>query len=135
MEAQYTEIGNILLTRDDGILVFVPDDMTNRDRRLLADWQAAGNVIKPYTPPVVSPFLPLDPAPFWLAALDLLNTTQEDILAGVPEGPEREAARINMRDRKTYVRHDPMVDDLATRQSISSEQMDSLWLYVQENYK
>ncbi len=82
-----------------------------------------------------SPFLPLDPAPFWLGALRLLQLTQEDVLNAIPEGEEREEARIAIRDRHTYLRHDPMVDDLAVKNSIPPEQMDSLWLYVQENFK
>ncbi len=84
--------------------------------------------------PEVSPFIPIEPAPFWLAALDLLQMTQEDVLNAVPEGPERESARINIQNRKTYVRHDPMVDGLAVMKGIPPEQMDSLWLFVQANY-
>lgn len=35
----------------DGSVVWVPDDMTNRDRRKLAEWEAQGGVIAPYIPP------------------------------------------------------------------------------------
>lgn len=33
------------------ITYWVPDDMTNRYRIALADWEAEGNVIEPYIPP------------------------------------------------------------------------------------
>ena len=34
----------------DGVEMFVPDDMENRHRIMLAEWEAAGNVIEPYVP-------------------------------------------------------------------------------------
>lgn len=48
MKAQYTEGGMILLTRDDGGQTFVPDDMTNRDRLEVAEWESQGNTIEPF---------------------------------------------------------------------------------------
>ena len=46
----YTETGSIEVTVD-GDLLIVPDDATNRHRQMLAEWEAAGNVIPPYVPP------------------------------------------------------------------------------------
>lgn len=48
--ATYTENGSILALTASGS-VSVPDDMTNRLRRGLAEWEAAGNVIAAYDPP------------------------------------------------------------------------------------
>lgn len=46
----YTEGGSIKVTVD-GQLSFVPDDMANRHRRMIAEWEAEGNTIPPYVPP------------------------------------------------------------------------------------
>jgi hypothetical protein len=46
----YTESGSIEVTIDDQT-AFVPDDTTNRHRRMIAEWEAEGNTIPPYEPP------------------------------------------------------------------------------------
>ena len=35
----------------DGIRMFVPDDLENRDRQAISVWEAAGNVVPPYATP------------------------------------------------------------------------------------
>jgi hypothetical protein len=35
----------------DGVDLFVPDDLSNRHRQLIAEWEAEGNVIPPYEEP------------------------------------------------------------------------------------
>lgn len=55
----YTESGSITATID-GALMTIPDDMSNRHRQMIAEWEAAGNTIPPYiepnpTSPVVTP--------------------------------------------------------------------------------
>lgn len=48
--ARYTESGSIIAVID-GVQVTVPDDMANRHRQMIADWEAEGNTIEPYVPP------------------------------------------------------------------------------------
>lgn len=48
--AQYTEGGSILAIID-GDEYSVPDDMENRHRQMLADWEADGNTIAAYVAP------------------------------------------------------------------------------------
>lgn len=50
--AKYTDSGSILAIID-GAEMFVPDDMENRHRRMIAEWEAGGGVIAPYAPPPV----------------------------------------------------------------------------------
>lgn len=52
-QAQYTEGGTILATID-GTEYFIPDDMANRHRQMIAEWEADGNTIAPYEPPVLT---------------------------------------------------------------------------------
>ena len=49
----YTESGmiRVILDGDEGES-FVPDDMGNRHRQMIAEWEAAGNTIPPYESPV-----------------------------------------------------------------------------------
>ncbi|NTD85499.1 DUF4376 domain-containing protein [Agrobacterium tumefaciens] len=46
----YTDSGMIRAELEGAELV-VPDDMGNRHRQLIAEWEAAGNVIPPFAPP------------------------------------------------------------------------------------
>lgn len=45
----YNEGGSILAIFDD-VTITVPDNMANRHRREIAEWEEAGNVIPPYAP-------------------------------------------------------------------------------------
>jgi hypothetical protein len=51
--AKYTENGSIIATID-GQEMTVPDDMGNRHRVIIAEWEVDGNVITPYVSPTVS---------------------------------------------------------------------------------
>lgn len=48
--ARYVESGAIVAVID-GVQMTVPDDMANRHRRLLAEWEADGNAIEPHVVP------------------------------------------------------------------------------------
>jgi len=48
--ARYTESGSIIAVID-GVQMVVPDNMANRHRRMLAEWEAQGNTIEPYSVP------------------------------------------------------------------------------------
>lgn len=56
--AKYT-VSGLILAVIDGLEIFVPDDIDNGHRIMIADWEAQGNVIAPYvtdpeTPAVIS---------------------------------------------------------------------------------
>lgn len=50
----FTEHGSIDATID-GLRMTVPDDMANRHRQMIADWEALGNTIPAYEPPAPEP--------------------------------------------------------------------------------
>ncbi len=52
--AKYTEYGSIVAVID-GVELSVPDDMANRHRVMLAEWELEGNTIAPYVEPVLTP--------------------------------------------------------------------------------
>ena len=68
--AAYTQFGGISITYPDGGVMTFPDDMTNRDRRKLAEWEAQGNVIAPYVVPKPPPPPPPDPRDVKIADLE-----------------------------------------------------------------
>jgi hypothetical protein len=80
-------------------------------------------------------FSPIEPTPFWHAALDLLQIKKSDVLNAIRNEDERYAAELEIEGRKTYQRDDPMVIKLAELKGYPPEQMDALWLYVQSHYK
>lgn len=80
-------------------------------------------------------FKPIEPVPFWKAAWDLLQLKKSDVYAALTDPDERYLAELDVEGRKTYRRDDPMVSRLADLLGYPSDQMDSLWLYVQEHYE
>jgi hypothetical protein len=87
--------------------------------------------------PEPSPFKPIEPVPFWNAAYEMLTPPlkKSDIYAAIVDPDERYLAELAIEGRKTYVRDDPFVVDLAARMGWTVQEMDDTWLYVQENYK
>ena len=47
--ARYNEYGSIIAVISDEQIT-VPDDMDNRHRVMIAEWEAVGNLIEPYVP-------------------------------------------------------------------------------------
>jgi len=80
-------------------------------------------------------FLPIEPVPFWRAAWDLLSLKKADIYAAIEDQDERYLAELDVEGRKSYRRDDPMVMRLSQLLNFPAEQMDTLWVYVQDHYE
>lgn len=52
----YTEFGSIDATIDGERITVPGDDPENRHRKMIADWEAAGNTIPAYAPPPEPPY-------------------------------------------------------------------------------
>ncbi len=85
--------------------------------------------------PLPPEFLPIEPVPFWRAALEILELKKSDVLNALTDPDERYLAELEIEGRKTYRRDDPLVVKLAQMKGYTSERMDTLWLQVQQNYK
>ncbi len=55
-----TDGKTVAVTLDDGVVLWIPDDIRNRHRVELAAWEADGNTIQPYVPPQETPVRNLD---------------------------------------------------------------------------
>lgn len=82
-----------------------------------------------------SRFKPIEPVPFWNAAWDLLQLKKTDILDPITDPDERYLAELAIEGRKSYLRDDPMVIQLATIKGYDAPSLDALWLFVQDNYE
>lgn len=51
----YIKDDDAIIVENGGVRAFVPDDMGNRHRREIAEWEAEGNVIPPYVEPLEVP--------------------------------------------------------------------------------
>lgn len=126
----YTETGSIDATID-GLRMTVPNDMANRHRQMVAEWEAAGNTIPAY----VAPEAPIPPLPrlrFWLAAAEA-GVTIEGVrarVAAIPDPIERSRATAFVEFAEVYRRDDPLLIAMAEAEGINSVQLDALWAWA-----
>ncbi|MEE9983652.1 hypothetical protein [Agrobacterium pusense] len=130
----YTESG-IIRIEIDGQVLFVPDDMGNRHRQIIAEWEAAGNSIPAYVaPPTLVP--PIPRLGFWLAAAEI-GVTKAGVkghIDALPEGVEKQQAIVYFEDAQLYRRTDPLLNQMAELENITQSQLDDLWTWALANY-
>lgn len=74
----YTESGAIE-AEIGGAHMFVPDDMGNRHRQMIAEWEAEGNVIPAYVPPLPPPLTRLYKSSF----IRRMSASEAETMEGV----------------------------------------------------
>ncbi|MDH0908808.1 hypothetical protein N5C66_05765 [Rhizobium pusense] len=124
----------------DGDDVLVPDDMGNRHRQMIAEWEfdEEGNRVNTI-PPYVAPPAPVPPIPrlgFWLAAAEI-GVTKAGVKAHIdamPEGVEKQQAIVYFEDAQNYRRTDPLLNQMAEVENITQSQLDDLWTWALANY-
>jgi len=132
--AKYMPGGNIQAIID-GMAVFVPDDLNNRYRLVLSDWETAGHSILPYVEPAIPP-APLPRLSFWLAAVEI-GVTKAGVRARIdamPEGVDKKFALVYLEDAERYRRTDPLLNAMAEAEGITQVQLDALWTWALDNY-
>lgn len=123
----FTEGGSIRVELD-GVEMNVPDDMSNRHRQLVAEWEAAGNTIPAYEPQP-QPLVPLSRRQLRLGLLANGITTAdvEVAIAATPDAMERAVAEIEWADASTYERDHHLIEQVGTALGLSPEQIDTMW--------
>ncbi len=137
----YSETGSIDATID-GVRLTVPDDMANRHRQMIADWENAGNVISAYFPPAEPvPASISDRQFFHILAIDGLITEDEaltavktgdppaafeEFIASLPES-QRFNARMLVEGATSFERRHPLTDAFGSMYGMTCEQIDDLW--------
>ena len=120
--ARYTKSGSIIAVID-GVEMTVPNDMGNRHRQMIAEWEAEGNTIEPYVPPP-------EPVP---SAVSMFQARAALLAAGLYEAVDaaiQQAGGVNLVawEYATEVRRDsPMVQAMAQQLGLTDEQVDDLF--------
>lgn len=128
--ANYTHDGSIIVIID-GNEMTVPNDMENRHRAMLADWEAAGNVIEPYLEPEPTPEELREQMPalsrrqFWLGAHSL-GIGKADVMAYAANDP---ALLIEVEESTEFQRNYGAVTLLSPFLGITDEQLDDVWMW------
>lgn len=123
----YTASGSIDATID-GIRMIVPDDMSNRHRQMIAEWEAQGNTIPAYVPPP-EPFkdIPRPSFLFMMAKMGISETQVEGLIDQMPEGDTRDLALIVFKNQQTFKRDNSLLNTLTAAAGLTSEQVDTAW--------
>lgn len=130
--AKYNEHGSIVATID-GVEMTVPDDMGNRHRAMLAEWEAEGNTITPYSEPELTPEEKRERMPNLTARQIRLGLLHLGKLAGVqtainalPE-PAKSEATIEWDFASEFRRLHPLIVQLIPLLGLTDEQVDPVW--------
>ncbi|MFQ0815391.1 hypothetical protein AVM02_02510 [Brucella anthropi] len=130
--ARYSEQGSILAIID-GEEMTVPDDMANRHRAMLAEWEAEGNIISPYVEPALTPEEKRERMPNLTARqlrLGLLHLGKLDgvsiAISALPE-PEKSQAQIEWDFASEFRRLHPLIVQLIPILGLTDEQVDPVW--------
>ncbi len=134
-KAERLEHGNIRAVID-GEEMFVPDDTGNRHRQMIAEWEALGNTIAPYAPPVPSTNpvdYPLTPAQF-RAMVDIsgYGPDIEVALEAIEDPINKAVARAKYLYSTSYRRDSAILLMLQPAVGISDAELDALWMIAKD---
>ncbi len=130
--AKYTEYGSIVAVID-GVELSVPDDMANRHRVMLAEWELEGNTIAPYVEPVLTPEerrarMPnLSARQLRLGLLHLGKLDGVSVAIGALPEPEKSQAQIEWDYASEFRRLHPLIVQLIPILGLTNEQVDPVW--------
>jgi len=125
--ARYTESGSIIAVID-GVQMSVPDDMANRHRQMLVEWEAEGNTIEPYVPPP-APLRPLTSRQLRLGLVTngISLSSVEAAIDAIEDPTDREVALIEWEYATTFERSHPLVNQIGAALGLTPEQIDAMW--------
>lgn len=121
-QAQYTEAGAIRALID-GTEWIVPDDIENRHRQTIAEWEAAGNTITPYVAPPTAPVTVVSSRQFKLQLL--ASGLLDDVDAWI--ATQDQAIQIAYEYSGTFVRTEPMMQAGFAALGFIDEQIDAFF--------
>lgn len=126
----FTEGGSIRV-EIDSVEMFVPDDMANRHRQMIAEWEAAGNTIPAYEPPPAPPvtLAPLSARQLRLGLVGggIALSSVEGAIAAIPDEQAKAVAEIEWQFASQFDRDHPLIEQVGTALGLTSEQIDSMW--------
>ena len=125
----FTEQGFIEATID-GQRMTVPDDLGNRHRQIIAEWEAEGNTISAYVPPIANPYLPLKPYQFWGAVRATGHETALTTWVGAMTDPVQKGIASAMLEFSLEFRRDhPLIEAARLHLEMTEQELNDLWLW------
>jgi hypothetical protein len=123
----YLETGYIDATIE-GRRWSIPDDMANRHRQMIAEWEAQENTIPAYVPPP-APFkdIPRPAFLFMMSKMGVTETQVEGLIGQMPAGDARNLALIVFKNQQTFKRDNSLLNTLTAAAGLTSEQVDTAW--------
>ena len=125
--AQWTADGAIAAVID-GEQWVVPDDMGNRHRQMIAEWEAQGNTIEPHVPPP-EPLRPLTARQLRLALVTkgISLSSVKAAIDAIEDETDREVARIEWEHATTFERSHPLIEQVGAALGLTPGQIDDMW--------
>ncbi|UZD70888.1 hypothetical protein [Brucella sp. JSBI001] len=130
--AKFNEDG-FIVAEIDGEVLTVPDDMTNRHRAMLAEWEAEGNIITPYVEPALTPEEKRERMPnltarqIRLGLLHLGKLSGVDVAIGALPEPDKSEAQIEWDYASEFRRLNHLIVKLIPILGLTDEQVDFVW--------
>lgn len=142
--AKYTEHGSILAVIDEQEM-FVPDDMYNRHRVMIAEWEAEGNTIEPYVAPPTIEIVPdeISRRQFFqqLAKMEIITKSEalaaltsgsiptplQNIIDQLPTDEDKFNAQMLVIGASTFNRTHPLAEIVRQAMQWTIEQKDQFW--------
>lgn len=121
-KAGYDEHGNIVATID-GERYTIPDDLSNRHRKEVAEWEVAGNTVTPYVQPEV-PIPDTVSARQFKMQLEIIGKL-DAVEAWVNR--QNRLVKIAYENSANFVRDEPMMQSGFAQLGFTEEQIDEFF--------
>jgi hypothetical protein len=112
----------------DGVLMMVPDDMANRHRRMIAEWEADGNVIAPYVEVPAQPGVPFSVTPAQAQIVLYEAGLLEQVDAAMSDPDAYRPMTIWYNKATAYERGSPYIQAMGYELGLTDEQMDEMFI-------
>lgn len=123
----YTDGGAIRVTIN-GEEMAVPDDMGNRHRREIAEWEDAGNTIPPYVPFAAAlPTLSRRQTRIGLVLNGITLDDVEAVINAIEDPQQRAIAMIEWQDAQQFERGHPLIAQVGAALGLTEAQIDTMW--------
>lgn len=120
----------------DGEVLLIPDDSTNRHRKMLSEWEAGGNTISPYesppppTPEEIRSVMP--PLTARQLRLGLIGggfslSAVEATIDAIPDEQQKAVAEIEWQYAVQFERMHPLIKQVGASLGLTPEQIDAMW--------
>lgn len=135
-KAEYIDEAIIKAVTLDGYELFVPNDVNNRHRQILSEWEAEGNAIHPYESPppptpeeirAAMPSLTARQFRLGLVGAGFSLAQVEAAIAAIPDDQQRAVAEIEWEYASQFERMHPLIEQVGTALGLTVEQIDGMW--------